>query len=445
MADGTRLNKVTPGNEGDLAATHDASDGMKHQQVEVEYLDRNGQPKKADYKGVPVQQESRFLDAFGRIRFSSPQTLFDLKHLYHKHPLICDEEITNTSGSATSTHSAVNAAVTLHAEVNDTLIRQTKMRFNYQPGKSQLIMLTGILGGDVTNLIRRIGLYDANDGLFFERNGATVNVVIRKATADTPVAQNTWNIDKLDGTGGSGITLDPTKTQIFLIDFEWLGVGLIRFGFVINGEIVYCHQINNTNVATSVYMSVPNLPVRYEIVSTGGVGDLVQVCSTVIAEGGHDALGVSFSEDLGKDHINANAIGTEYALLGFQLKSTQLGAIIKPRIISLVALTNDSFLWRLSYNPTVDGTFDFVAKTNSALEIVKGNSDGSNVVSVVGDVFASGYVSNQVREILGDVEDTRRLGAKIDGTRDNMVLSVIPMTSNLDILGAVTWRAGNLP
>jgi len=122
---------------------------------------------------------------------------------------------------------------------------------------------------NTSGITTRIGYFDNSNGLFFQydTSSSTISVVLRNTTTDTPIPQSSWNIDKMDGTGVSGITLNFTKAQLFVIDFEWLSVGRIRFGFYIFGRINYCHQITNLNELTNPYMLSPNLPSRYEISS----------------------------------------------------------------------------------------------------------------------------------------------------------------------------------
>ncbi len=231
-------------------------------------------------------------DAFGRLRVGNPQTVFDSKQIFDNLPLFWDDQ--EVSGTGTdSTHSQPNARSRLSVDTNaGKRVRQTFQRFNYQPGKSMLVILTAVLGAGTSGLTQEVGYFDDNNGLFFRCDGGVLSVVVRsKATGfvvDTVVNQADWNIDKLNGAGHSGITLDLTKTQIFFLDFEWLGVGRVRFGFYLNGQPVYCHEVLNTNNLGVVYMSTPNLPVRYSIENDGtaAAANLDHLCSSVISEGG---------------------------------------------------------------------------------------------------------------------------------------------------------------
>lgn len=99
-----------------------------------------------------------------------------------------------------------------------------------------------------------------------EYRGATIpgNLIIAKRT-DTRAAQSTWNIDRCDGTGPSGYSVDLSRMQMLYIDYSWYGAGVIRFGFRNQrGDIIYCHRIPNANYRTEAYMRSGNLPARYE-------------------------------------------------------------------------------------------------------------------------------------------------------------------------------------
>jgi hypothetical protein len=227
------------------------------------------------------------------LRVSPPVTLFDSQNRYAKSADF-DEAL---SGSATVTYSADESSVLLNvtSASGDKVIRETRRVFAYQPGKSLLVMNTFVMPTAHANLRCRVGYYGVNNGVFFERAGTALRMVRRTYTSgsvvDNVVAQADWNGDKLDGTGSSGLTIDTTKSQIFWQDFEWLGVGSVRTGFVINGKFIVCHTFNHANILALVYMTTAILPIRYEIENTGatdGSRTMKQICSTVISEGGYE-------------------------------------------------------------------------------------------------------------------------------------------------------------
>lgn len=247
----------------------------------------------------------------------------------------------------------------------------------------------------------------------------------------------------MDGTGPSGVTLDLSKAQILIIDFEWLGTGRVRIGFIIDGNIFFVHEFNTANVLSVVYMSTPNLPLRYEIENTGAGGATIleHLCSTVISEGGVDDLGILRSQSLEVATVNANVIGTYYALLGIRQKSARLDSTIAMIRLSTLSTTNDPYHWQIRWNPTVAGTFVYADETNSLVQIAKGDTSGNPSANTVtsGTIVDSGYgTENSSLDTV--ITNTLRLGATISGTQDEIVLCVTPGSVNLDITGAFTWR-----
>lgn len=389
------------------------------------------------------------LDAFARQRFSTPHTLFDSKQIFDNNALFWDDAVISGSGTS-STYNSNQASSTLavSASTAGSRARQTKMRFDYQPGKSMLIIMTGVLGAKVTGITKRIGYFDAENGVFFELSGSTLSVVIRsKATGsvvDTPVTQANWNIDKMDGTGASGINIDTTKGQIFFIDFEWLGVGRVRFGFFINGIPYYVHHVNHANISSTVYMSTPNLPLRYEITNsgTGGAANLTHICTTVIAEGGIQQNGVVRSIDRVVTGFSTANNQNIFPLISLRLKSTHLGATIIPIKFSVFTSTTASFRWMLLLNPTVGGVdaASWTDVTNSALQY---DVSRTNVNTLSGGTqIDSGYAtSSESKAISENLPTSLRLGAQIDGTRDSLILAIQLIPGALEtFFAAITVR-----
>lgn len=394
-----------------------------------------------DASGNPATGGLGGVDAFARQRVSEPFTLFDSKQLYDDLPLFWDENITNGSGNATSTHVAADACVNLYCEPGDTIIRQTFQRFNYQPGKSQKFEMTSILTRSGTGVAARIGLYDGTNGVYFASIDGVIYACRSKGGVETKVAQSAWNIDTMDGSGPSGLTLDPTKVQIMLIDFEWLGVGSVAFAFVINRTVHYVHFMHHANILTSVYMSTPNLPLRYQLAVTSGAGTTMShICCTIESEGGVEETGVYRYDDMAAA-VNANTAGTWYALKGIQLKSTHLGALVVPKNVSLLAITNDNIRWALFLNPTVAGTFTYGDVANSPVQTATGDTAANPSTNTVtgGTRVAGGYIRSG-ESVETPVRTALRIGSKIDGTRDTLVLAATSIGgSNSDIAGGIGW------
>lgn len=387
------------------------------------------------------QKEAAANDAFGRLRVSEPTTVFDCKQLNDNQPLFFDDS--EVSGGGTSSSYNSNQASTTISVSNVTAgnrVRQTFQRFNYQPGKSHQVLLTGILGSSQTGIAGKLGYFDDNNGLFFEINSTGFCVVKRTYTSgsavDTKVYQANFNLDTLDGNGPSGVTIDTTKTLIYTLDMEWLGVGRVRMGVIIEGTTIYCHEFLHSNVETLVYISTPNLPIRYEIDNdgTGAAASLTHICSSVSSEGGTDKKGILRHVDSGS--ISSLSSGTKYAILGIRLKSTHIDITTLLESISIIGTgTNDKGHWELIFNPTVAGTFTYSGLTNSATEYATGAN--TNTVTA-GTETDGGYFTDVATTLTSP--NAKNLGSYIDGTVEELVLCVTPITNNITVQASMTWR-----
>jgi hypothetical protein len=399
---------------------------------------------------VSIQEygDTPAIDAFGRLRVSDPFTIFDSKQLHDKQPIFWDEEL---GGSATSTHVSAdsNVEMTVTANAADYVIRQTKQRFNYQPGKSQLSFFT-FQSPQVSGITCRMGMFDGtgvnnldpHNGIFFECDGDISWNIAKDGTVAETATQANWNVDKLDGTGKSGIDLDVSATQIAIVDYEWLGVGRVRVGFVIDGIPYYCHDFNHANdpTFTSVYMSTPNLPLRYSIETDGTNGSTLRhICSTVISEGGVEKTGILRSLNTGTTAISTNSVGTVYPLISIRLKDAYKDVTVVPESINVMIATNDRYRWSLHINPTFAVAPTWTSLTNSAVEYAIGVG-GADLLTNDGIVEASGYASSSSRESSEGLNTALRIGSDIGGTKDTLVLAITPLTSNMSSYGALNFR-----
>lgn len=441
MSDNTTLNQ---GSGGDVIATDDIG-GVKYQRIKVCHGSDGISNDTSDLSPMPVSLyygDSPAIDAFGRLRTSNGVTLFDSKQIDEIDALNWCNKTINASVAFNSNQASI--ALTVGTSSGDRAVRQSRRRLNYQPGKSLLIMCTGILGTQKTNVTQRIGYFDDNNGLFFEQTGSGLFVVKRSKTSgsvvDTAIAQSSWNLDKLNGTGQSGVTIDTTKTQIFVIDFEWLGVGRVRYGVVINGLIIYCHEVNHANSMTTVYMSSPNLPIRYEITNTGISASstaLTQICSTIISEDGYNPDGLSYSADRGV--TATGSIGTTLApIVSIRLKSSRLAASINKFGFSILGTGVATFRWVLILNPTITG--GPAASWNSVSSAVESDIARTGSVSG-GTVILSGYANRNLSiRAIDQIESINALGADVDGVPDELVLAVQTTSSSDVFFGSISWK-----
>lgn len=337
-------------------------------------------------------------DAFGRLRVSNPLTLFDSSHRYEDNNRWSSLVVgaSSTVGFST-TKGLIN--MTVGTGSTDSVVRETTKVFSYQPGKSLLILNTFVMEPPKENLRQRVGYFGDDNGLFFEVNGDTAYFVERSLSTgtETRVSQAEWNIDKLDGTGVSGITLDLSKAQILYMDVEWLGLGTVRLGFVIDGKFIHAHSFHHANYITSTYITTASLPLRYEISNVGvttSSSTLKQVCSSVISEGGYELSGIqqAVGTSITSPKDLPSPAGTYYPVISIRLKSSpnRLDSIVILSALSLMGTGNGpNYNWRLLSSATTTGGTWVSAGNDSSVEY---KINGTGVTG--GVIKASGFFSS---------------------------------------------------
>jgi len=267
------------------------------------------------------------LDAFGRQRVSELYTIADYKTIYGHNT----DFLTESSGAGSSASFVGNLSatlLTLGTGATDLIARQSRMYHSYQPGKSQLNLLSFVFGSAVSNVSKKAGLFDSTNGVYFELTGnGTKRMVLRSniggSFSEVAIAQADWNVDRCDGTGPSGFNLDTTKTQLWFADFQWLGVGRVRTGFVHNGVFVVAHEFYHSNILSTAYWSLPSLPLRVEMKATGtpgAVATMYLICGTVSTEGGYVESGLDFARSTSLRAVGD--LGATLPMMAIRLSNT---------------------------------------------------------------------------------------------------------------------------
>lgn len=384
------------------------------------------------------------LDAFGRHRVSNPYTLFDSQNRYAEDGQFSSS--TATGGTATHAPNTASVDMAVTTTSGSEVVRQSKRVFAYQPGKSLLILATFVMAEPKTNLRQRVGYFNTNNGIIFQVNDTTKSFIIRTYTGGSAsdariVNQADWNGDKLDGTGPSGFTLDVTKTQIFFTDLEWLGVGTVRIGFIINGQYIVCHTFDNANLQTNVYMQTALLPVRYEITNTGATASastMKQICSSVISEGGYGEISRPY---VARRATKVNVGTTLYPIVSIKLNSSYLGAIVIPAGVGFYPEDNGYYSVALIKNGTLTG-----ATWGSTLAGGQVDVDvGATAISFAeSDIISLSYTnaSNQSTASVAAAEVYNwalQLGVDLAGTSDIYTLAAAIDSSTGDVLGNISF------
>ena len=386
-------------------------------------------------------------DAFGRLRVSNPLTLFDTQNRYYDQ----GQFATNTTGTGSATYNANSTTFALSTTGAGSVTRETYKTFIYQPGKSLLVMNTFCMNTPTAGVTQRVGYFNTNNGIFFEVNGSTLNMVIRSYSSgvvvENRIPQSNWNGDTLLGTGGStnlsGIELDVDTVQIFWTDIEWLGVGSVRVGFVINGQYIVCHTFNHANVLgnTTTYMGTAILPVRYELTSTGAAVTMRQICSTVISEGGYSPSG----SPSGIGHTLGSAITLPndqsfIPLMSIRLKAANPDAIVVPTNFSIIPVDQAVIKYNVYRQAVTTGGSWVSAGVNSSVEYnLAPTVVSSGVVNETGFLVSNNQSVNVPQGAEFDFSDqlTRNPFTPI---MYEYVITAATIGTNIDVYAAINWQ-----
>jgi len=317
---------------------------------------------------------------------------------------------------------------------------------------SQQVICTGKFDGRVDGIKKSIGTFDDDDGFFFQTSGSSFGVVLRKTIngikTDTFVSQSTWNLDKMNGSGPSGNILDVSKAQIYTFDYEWLGVGRVRYGVVQKGILIYVHEINNYNSLETVYLRNPNLPVRYEIsthknTTTGSL--MTQICSTVVSEGGFQNVG---RRTVVTNYTGASIGASDYdavLFIRYNSNSAKCAQIVPEQLDLLVSPGNNSPFsgrWDLLVNPTVSNALTWGNVTGSVVTQMARGSTG-NPITNMGTTIATGYFAGTGGQEVSNMivlDPYYGLGRKIDGTSDILAVGIKTLNNTYTVYPSLIVR-----
>ena len=408
-------------------------------------LTRGGTRYEVGMLSDQITPSGSMVDAFGRLRTSTPFTLFDSQHRYVEN----DKWSTVTASGGSITHvpaeSAVNMSVT--TTTGSKVIRETKRVMSYQPGKSLLIMSTFVMATPVAGLRQRVGYFGSDNGIYLENDGTGNFIVLRSQSLGTTIRipQSEWIGDKFDGSGYSNVTLDVTKSNIFWIDIEWLGVGDVRCGFIVHGKPIVAHIFHNENIRTTTYMTTACLPIRYEIENLGSAsGTLKQICSTAISEGGHNPESITYSQASSSSvfvtrQTNATTAdrGKFFNAVSIRLSSSKLDGIIIPTGVSIVIEQNKKYQWALIKNATFATTPTWTVHPDCATT----EFTISDSIMTGGTIVKSGFITNASESVeldnLGSL--FLQLGRTQAGVSDVYTLAIAADATNSTFNALLNW------
>jgi hypothetical protein len=397
-------------------------------------------------------------DAFGRLRVSNPVTIFDTQARYYDHEQF-SSSITGATANVVYNANSSSFLCSVGTASGDQVLRETVRTFTYQPGKSLLIYQSFCMNEAKVNLRQRVGYFGAQNGIYFEVTGTDLYMVIRSyssgAIVEDRVLQANWNVDTLSGLGGasnpSGIELNTALDQIWFCDIEWLGVGTVRVGFIIDGNYVECHHFHHANVPstafvnnTTTYTTTATLPLRLEITNTGTTASpssLRQICSSVISEGGYQLLG--------NPRAASHLIGTPRRLpndvsfvpvIAIRLKPTMLDAVVVPINYSIVPLAQSFFQFGVyKYAITSGGTW----VDSAADSAVQYNLAPTALVS--GDIVEQSFINSTNQSASAPTQEQFSFVYQLErepftGVPYEYVITMATTGQNQDIYASIEWQ-----
>lgn len=390
-------------------------------------------------------------DAFGRLRVSNPYTLFDSSHRYVDNGKWAELTTAGGSSSFNSDQGLIDMNVTTASGAE--VLRETTRVFNYQPGKSLLSILSFNFNEAKANLRQRIGYFGTENGFYLEQEGTEEPAFVKRSSVtgslvDTVVKQTDWNVDQLNGTGPSGINLDLSKVQIVWFDFEWLGSGTVRCGFIINGAYVHCHSFQHANEIQSTYVTTATLPVRVEITNTdvtASSSTLKQICATVLSEGGYELRGEGTEAKLPiASPRDLTLVSTKYPVISLRLKADKLDGVAILDSLNVLGITNNAnYCWEIVQNGTTTGGTWTTTSTDSLVEYnitATGYSQGDGEVLTAGFSVGSNQGSTTSELHRSDLLQYQLERNSFTSTPFEMILIASTDVAGSDILASVGWQ-----
>ena len=393
-----------------------------------------------------VQSTSKY-----RMKVSTYSTGFFNTFQHGKSDDIWDESLTsNATVTWDSNLSSVQCLVT--STPGSKAIRQTKNVMRYIPGRPAEFSTAYFWGTPVSGIRKRIGQFDENDGFFLEQDATgEYNCVIRSSTTgfvvENRVARSSWNGDKLDGSGPSGVILNKNATQVIVVDYEWYGAGAIKFSFVIGDKTIIIHTFYSANILTTPWCSTPFIPIRVEIENVSSVlGDsMFHFSQCHSSEGASDNLGTPASISTPITGITLSSANTFYPVLSIRLKSTNgsLHSVVIPQTLQEGTLDNTFVFFRLVLNPTLTGA----SWTNHPTAESSVQYDVSSSAYTDGTIIEEGFAATGTNTVLllnRDQTGNFQLGRTTLGTASDILTIVMAATNankkGIAVLGWIEQR-----
>jgi hypothetical protein len=255
---------------------------------------------------------------------------------------------------------------------------------------------------------------------------------------ETTVNQNAWNVNSMDGTVNDNYIMDPSKSIIYWFNMEWLGVGFVDCGIIINGLKYKLHRFRHSNLLPNAYISTASLKHTYEILSTGGSGSMSSGCQTVLSEGGFRPHGKHFSANMG---TSTQSVGSTIApLIVLRIKAGKK-INLKLHNITVMSTSGSNFLVEIwKFNDITVGSIlndtTFISANNDS--DVEYNTAATTITTTNGYVINSAYSSNNNDNISFGITENGQLSESA-GVPDLFAICVTSVGGNENYIASVSW------
>lgn len=390
------------------------------------------------YSPIPVEMDVQ--DSFNRLKVAPPHLLFDSSFQYSLQSKVF---IQDALVGATITHDSARAAARLNCSASAGSRARFRSRnyFPYSPAFTNTVTASFNMQGSVVGVTKRIGMYDENNGYILEAHNGIVRVGIRSSIAGSTnyVNQSSWNVDKMDGSGISGLTLDISKQQILVIQYQWLGSGQVIFSFSINGMTYPFHKFNHANILSGLYSKTGTLPVQAEILNTSGPASYMEfTCCSVVSNGATAQHGHLHSASSGLTAKNMPNTGVSYPIISIRKQTGFTDIPIQILDMNAFSTSQDDFIIQIVHKPTLVGAV-WVNIPNSFCQ-----KDVSATSWSGGDIVAEFYMKGNLQasekiEQLAKFWDLT-LGNDFAGNSEIMTMSATPLTVNASMYGVISFK-----
>lgn len=388
---------------------------------------------------VRPDRQSASYDSYGRLRVTDPAVQYDARFINDLNPLTT---ATDTASGGTITRNTNTSSAELNVTTTDgsKALLQSKEYHHYVPGRTVQFYLAALFSSNSADRTQRLGAFSDDDGLFFEYEDSTLYVVTRTSVSgspvDTRVAQSSWNIDPMDGTGPSGINLDPEKIQTYICQYQWHGTGTRTWGLAIENRIYYVHQEQTANVGGDPWSTSGDVPIRAEVINTATAANSATLklqSMAVLTEGAEFSAIQSHAISASSERSIGDT--TFEPLISVRLKSDYTRATLQIEKAPVISTSNDPIEVRILLNPTLTGASWTSAGTNAIFEY---DEDATAVSG--GEILDLFYLTEEGTNEASLTNTLLKVLADYSGTRDILTVAVKSVDTNASVTGGVVMR-----